>query len=102
MVHQLCLKNSQAFVPKGSSSAGEHFSFFPPQEDSCFQQAFGADEYCHEKNHSSRVLCKIEALNNMIISQTCSDIDLDHAHLLCDAEVRRPSRGYVSRRGCEV
>jgi hypothetical protein len=27
MVHQLYLENTQAFVPKGSSSAGEHFFF---------------------------------------------------------------------------
>ena len=49
MVHQLCLENSQAFVPKGSSSAGEHFLLPPPQEDSCFQQAVGGDGYRHEK-----------------------------------------------------
>jgi hypothetical protein len=84
MVHQLCLENSQAFVPKGGSSAGEHFSVFPRKEDSCFQQAIGGDGYCHEKYHSSHVFCKIEALNNMIISQTCSDNGLNHAHLLYD------------------
>jgi hypothetical protein len=88
MVHQLCLENSQAFVPKGISWAGEHFSLFPPQEDSCFQQAVGGDGYCHERNHSSPVFCKIEPLNNMVISQTCSDMGLNHAHFLYDAEVR--------------
>lgn len=106
MVHQLCLEKSQAFVPKGSSSAGERFSFFPPQEDSYFQQAVGADGHCHENKHSSPAFCKMEALKNMIISQTCSDIGLNHAHLLYDAEVRRPSQGNIRRRVvalcCEV
>jgi hypothetical protein len=70
-------------VPKGSSSAGEYFSLRRPQKDACFQQAVGGDGYCHEKkkDHSSSVFYKIEALNNMITSQTCSDVGLNHAHL---------------------
>ena len=106
LLHQLRLENIQAFVPKGSSSAGEHFSLPPPHEDSCFQQAVGGDWYCHENNHSCYVFCKIEALNSLIISQTCSDTGLNHAHVFYYAEVRWPLRGKVLQRVvalcCEV
>jgi len=59
-----------------------------------------------KNNHSSSVFCKIEPLNNMIMSQTYPDIGLNHAHLLYYAEVMWPSRGNVRRRVaalcCEV
>jgi hypothetical protein len=75
------------------------FFWPPPQEVLASNRLSEEMDTVMKKNHSSSVFCKIEPLNNMIMSQTCSDIGLNHAHLLYYAEVRWPSRGNVRRRG---